>query len=731
MSLGNTNNVVSVDMATALELPLGVENERKFIALRNLHLRKIKQLMSSLDNKEREIAKLNILNKDNRRSQMIQALKNKIRDLELINDYMKEELVKKSDGLSLEEINKMIIRKTLSGPKRFRPLTREELENKIYELEKKLNKKGGGNNNGNYHSGGGDNMYQEQEQKMKGDMYDSQLKSPNNTNARPRDDEKGAPPTSTALTTSNNPNEFFDEFSLFDEVQSLRTKLTAKDHTINNLKDEINRLKSSNIELSTIKEDMESLEKQCEELKEYNHSLSDIYDETMEKLANTLESMNLMKTDYTLKLDANKSELQLLTNNMDKLVKQNTILVNKLTDCEELINKYEKDTLRKNNEINSNENTIQSKEKKIQQLEEKLLQLEDKHHLFIKESESKEKEWNEIQTTLTNKVNKSDDLNKQLEEKCQSLEEECKEIPILKGQLNNAEEKGIQLQGKCESLLKELDEIPILKKQLNEAEEKIQQLEEKCQSLEEQLKEIPILKKKLLQSENEVKELDGKYTTLEKEFQSLESESRSLQSQCQLLKTQLNEIPLLKNQLNEKNNEINELKDHLQERESLIVTLKRGDSRARLDGADPANLKKADSKASIDLRSEGSSSALLRKSESKVSVDPRSEAPNPSNLKKADSKASIDLRSEPSDPALLRKSESKASVLSAAPADPALLRKSESKVSVDPRTEAPDPANLRKSESKLSVDLRSDVSESELNIIAERKPRENYSSPAK
>ena len=69
---------------------------------------------------------------------MIQALKNKIRDAEYVSEILKEELLKARDGGTMEEINALIIRKTLGGPKRFRPLSREELENKIIELEKKL-----------------------------------------------------------------------------------------------------------------------------------------------------------------------------------------------------------------------------------------------------------------------------------------------------------------------------------------------------------------------------------------------------------------------------------------------------------------------------------------------------------------------------------------------------------------------------------------------------------------
>ena len=64
-----------MDLATALELNLDYEQEAKFNALKTLQMKKIKQLMVSIDSKDKEIAKLKILGKDNRRSQMIEALK--------------------------------------------------------------------------------------------------------------------------------------------------------------------------------------------------------------------------------------------------------------------------------------------------------------------------------------------------------------------------------------------------------------------------------------------------------------------------------------------------------------------------------------------------------------------------------------------------------------------------------------------------------------------------------
>lgn len=47
---------------------------------------------------------------------MIQALKNKIRDTEFVCDILKEELLKATgEGSSMEDINALIIRKTLGG----------------------------------------------------------------------------------------------------------------------------------------------------------------------------------------------------------------------------------------------------------------------------------------------------------------------------------------------------------------------------------------------------------------------------------------------------------------------------------------------------------------------------------------------------------------------------------------------------------------------------------------
>ena len=93
-------------VATALDLNLEDQQEAKFMALRTLHGKKIKQLMLSIETKEKEIAKLKLLGKDSRRTQMIQALRNKIKDMELTMDVMKEEIGKvRKSPQTKEEVN--------------------------------------------------------------------------------------------------------------------------------------------------------------------------------------------------------------------------------------------------------------------------------------------------------------------------------------------------------------------------------------------------------------------------------------------------------------------------------------------------------------------------------------------------------------------------------------------------------------------------------------------------
>ena len=102
-----------MDMSTCLDFNLGAASEAKFQALTNLYAKKTNYLISCIDSKDKEITKLKVLGKDNHRTQMIQALRNKIKEQELVTDVVKQELSMKAE-MSTKEVNELVIKKVFS-----------------------------------------------------------------------------------------------------------------------------------------------------------------------------------------------------------------------------------------------------------------------------------------------------------------------------------------------------------------------------------------------------------------------------------------------------------------------------------------------------------------------------------------------------------------------------------------------------------------------------------------
>ena len=112
-------------------------SDAKVIALQNLHSQKIRALMKSIEKYKVEVKKLSSQNRESSRSRQIQGLQNQLRSAELVSDVLKETLTKSTTPMSPTDVNDLVIRKTLGGPKRFRPKTREELQNQVNDLELK------------------------------------------------------------------------------------------------------------------------------------------------------------------------------------------------------------------------------------------------------------------------------------------------------------------------------------------------------------------------------------------------------------------------------------------------------------------------------------------------------------------------------------------------------------------------------------------------------------------
>lgn len=135
----------SIDIATALDTTLRHPTiEAKFQKLRLHSAQKIKSLLGTVENQTKKLKEYRGAPSDGRTA-TIKALKAKLRDQEFVADVLKEDVVAlKNTALELagekprcniKAMNQDVINETIGGPKRFRQLTREEIENNLTELE--------------------------------------------------------------------------------------------------------------------------------------------------------------------------------------------------------------------------------------------------------------------------------------------------------------------------------------------------------------------------------------------------------------------------------------------------------------------------------------------------------------------------------------------------------------------------------------------------------------------
>ena len=113
--------------------------DAKVRALQQLHNEKTKALMRSIDQLRRQVKTLKSQNKESNRTRLIKQLQSEKRDIELKVDVLKKQLCQES-GKSPAQVDDFVIAKTLGGPKRFRPKTREELASELRTLKRDLDK---------------------------------------------------------------------------------------------------------------------------------------------------------------------------------------------------------------------------------------------------------------------------------------------------------------------------------------------------------------------------------------------------------------------------------------------------------------------------------------------------------------------------------------------------------------------------------------------------------------
>jgi hypothetical protein len=354
-------------MATALELQLDEEHEAKYQALKSLQTRKLKSLMTSIAAKDKEIGSLKDNGGGNRRAQAIQELRKRIRYFETINDVVKEELQKTSDT-TVPMMNKMIIDKIyLSGPKRFRPLSREELENKIFDLEKQARKKAAQTASANTSF-----EAKPAESDAKGPGWSSPGMGLSNSTAKLDDDGK------------------FDGFT--EEIERLSSAILARDSLIDTQGDDMRRLRTRNAQLVICEEEGEFQEREMDDLNSHAEVLQTCLGETERKLAETLHLSMRLQAELIEDRNTSENELIELRSTNDKCMKQNSQLLASIAGLELERVKQTSRVHESKQQHSSVESEIQTKSENIKtleglvgRLEEKLRVSEKNHALLSKE----------------------------------------------------------------------------------------------------------------------------------------------------------------------------------------------------------------------------------------------------------------------------------------------------------------------------------------------------------
>jgi len=392
---------LTLDMATALDLTMNEENEAKFMALKNLYSKKLKSLMNSIDVKDREIAKYKILDKAGPQAKVIQELKKKVRTQETINDILKKELTKVSDKTE-EQINEDIIRITLAGPERFRPLSREELENKIVELERKVNKKLVSSNNNSSNSN--INNQSESRNDFKGGdaKDDAQPKRIVKENSVSKLDEIGR---------------FVD---LVETIDGLRRTVSAKNHIIDAQKDEIMKLKSRNAQLVVSEERLEDQGEQLSKwLQERARLLSDIEAKT-KRIVELDHSLGQTRSEQVLENEIQRTEIASMHKQIDKYKQQVTTMLANIAALELSQEEKLSDIVRARDATSRIESAAYSKDSVIKSLEERLKRQDEKSKMLEKKVVSLERDLTQVDALRDQLRDKNiviRDLNRVLGEK--------------------------------------------------------------------------------------------------------------------------------------------------------------------------------------------------------------------------------------------------------------------------------------------------------------------------
>ncbi|KAG7385330.1 hypothetical protein PHYPSEUDO_001632 [Phytophthora pseudosyringae] len=212
--------------------------EAKVGALKAVHEQKVRALMRSINQLQEQLQGLKAQEKEHRRSALIQDLRKQQRKQELLIDVLKQTLQEKvpefQDSRAL--VNDFVLKKTIGGPMRFRPKTREELEDELRAL--------------------GQN-FQRTVEKLKQDSHRNAAPKEEKPHESNESEEGEDAKQEKDMPVSPNNHDVAADDALYEELEQLRAQLASKSVTIHAQAEEMAAIYAELDELRVVEDQIE------------------------------------------------------------------------------------------------------------------------------------------------------------------------------------------------------------------------------------------------------------------------------------------------------------------------------------------------------------------------------------------------------------------------------------------------------------------------------------------
>ncbi len=517
--------------------------DSKLIQMENLYRKKSRALQKSIEKYREEVKQLQAASTKSARSKQIQGLKSRLRDCELKVDVLKEELAGTSmfHGSPEERgmaVNELLIRKTIGGPKRFRPKTREELVRELKAISIKSK-----------------NDINELRKKHKAVVVEknalvkerSMSRSLSNENAANSGNTEG-----TKLSENGSPikdkeiiNQMNEIARLEDKVAVLNRKALEQRHTQEKLSNQIKELKGYKEKSRILADELEQKENEIEDLHEQlkrvmsdNAKLNAGIESSQSSISRLQQMKDTSLSEVTLLTRKHNTELRAKENKIENLKERIKILERKEKEKAK-VNKQNEDTSNKQLAIEKKRHedlmqTYRTKEEEHDAAVDKVRELEEEVDSLKEKANKLEMHNNTKQVTIDNLNSRLDEMAETrtlLKEQIDKLQQDHKDerdkqhssvrdsVERLRLEKDKAEDKNADLLQKFTDTSGKLENAM---SKLRDAQAKIDELERSHETIKnDSSSSVEGLQAELNEKNAEIKGLQAEVDSLKEEKKNL------------------------------------------------------------------------------------------------------------------------------------------------------------------------------------------------------------------